>query len=436
MTLDEYYDLQKKIDSGEVDYDALPREVRRETRRIRMEIMRKEVDETEKILKKAGLPTGTENLRRDKDTPAYATASKTKIIAIGPKSEKIAKEMKKKRKVAIKKTSKKFIKHQKENAKKAEKKAKKLRKKLKKKELKKLCKKARKIYDKLDRVKQLEYDRYREKTGLLEMITKIIEDRKEAKRKKKAAAVQWASWVSFHEYDPDNEKDVEALTAQVMEEDEPSPYERYRQREIISGRPDPESFCGKYMKPRIRLEESDKVFYANSSNIKLYDWDEFGKYLKHKKLKSPGDILKYRKKFNWKKLKTAEKQEGPRKSRGKNSWQRGMYIPLASRDADAALKEYKRIAKSGERLKYAVQDFAEFIRQHHPDMNQETYDNLEKFIAKQDKSVKNFVKEAKTALELADYQSMHDDEVSNKWKTMDIECPLPKYKPGQDNLII
>ena len=57
MTLDEYYDLQKKIDSGEVDYDALPREVRRETRRIRMEIMRKEVDETEKILKKAGLPT-------------------------------------------------------------------------------------------------------------------------------------------------------------------------------------------------------------------------------------------------------------------------------------------------------------------------------------------------------------------------------------------
>lgn len=57
-----------------------------------------------------------------------------------------------------------------------------------------------------------------------------------------------------------------------------------------------------------------------------------------------------------------------------------MYIPAASRDTEAALKEYERVAKSGKMLKGVTRDFADFIRQHNPNLPQHIHDNLEKFI--------------------------------------------------------
>ena len=424
MTLEEYQEIKAKLDSGELDYDTLTKEQKAECRRFRLEKEKKLVIERAKILKNNGLPTGLEMLTRDTSRPVYEVASRPTIIydKSNPEAKKNAKVIKKKREKAIKKTGDKFMKNEKKNRKKAKKRAKKLRKKYKKEEWLKRVKKARKIYKKLPKERKLYYKAFAADNSPEEMVDKIITDREKEKQEEHEMKTWWATWVSWHEFDQGDKQDVKALTHQVMTHEELSPYDKFRKREIASGHPDPKSFCGKWLKPRLQLDEEDKDFYAEHVTIKHYDWKEYKAYLKKKKIKKLSDIVKYRKKFNWNKLIAAE---GPSKTGKKHGLESYMYVPMASRDTKETLAEYERIVKSGGKLKGMVKEFAEFIRQHTEKMDQETYDNLEKLIERNDKSVDKLVKDAKAALQFAEYESMRDEtEEDKKWKPMDLDCTI------------
>ena len=426
MTLEEYEEIKSKLDSGELDYDSLTKEEKSECRRFRLEKEKKLVVERAKILQSNGLPTGLEMMTRDTTRPAYEVASRPVIIydKHNPEAKKNAKKLKKKREKAIKKTGDKFMKNEKKNRKKAKKRAKKLRKKYKKEEWLKRVKKARKIYKKLPKDKKLYYKAFAADNSAEEMVDKIIKDREKEQKEKRELQSWWNSWSTWHEFDQDNKDDVKALTNQVLSHEEMSPYDKFRKREIASGHPDPKNFCGKWLKPRLQLDEEDKDFYAEHVTIKYYDWKEFKAYLKKKKIKKLSDIIKYRKKFNWNKL---VESEGP-SHKGKKGLDSYMYVPLASRDTKATLAEYERIVKSGGKLKGMIQEFADYIREHTSNMSQETYDNLEKLIERNDKSVDKMVKEAKDALQFAEYESMRDEsEDDKKWKTMDLDCSIPNF---------
>lgn len=421
MTLEEYKDIKKRLDSGELDYDTLTPEQRRECRRFKMEAVKEEVIQTAQILAKHNLPTGMEMITRDKSRPVYEAASRTKIVydKNDPVATKNAKKLKKKREKAIKVTGTKFMKKRKKIEKEAKKKAKKYRKKLEKKSFKKLKKKAYKIYKKLSKKDKRKYDIYAMDKSPKAAIRKIVDDWKEEKIKQKQLALWWGAWMSGHVYDQNNPEDVALLEHVMFDSADESPQERFRQRVIASGRPDPERVFGKYATPRVRLEEEDINFYLDKISIRSHDWDEYEKYVSKKKFKKLTDIIKYRRKFNWKKLDQNDQAVDKKHKKNLASY---MYIPAASRDTEAALKEYERVAKSGKMLKGVTRDFADFIRQHNPNLPQHIHDNLEKFIEERNKTVDKMVKEAKKAIEYAEYESMRDDSNDPKWEPRDLDC--------------